>query len=80
MLCFAVDQANFDNDCVHMWIHELRYSQPQVPIVLVLTKNDLLETEMYKEDMTKIKFDVQRLEGIKAAYNLKLVLSTNSMD
>ena len=62
MLCFAVDQDDSENDCVHKWIKELRVNSPQVPIVLVLTKNDLLETEQYKNDPTKVKFDEQRLE------------------
>ena len=60
MLCFAVDQQN--DDCVLRWIIELRTDFAHVPIVLVLMKNDLLETEEYKEDREKIKFDEPRLE------------------
>ena len=60
MLCFAVDQDNSGDDCVDKWIRELRINYPEVPIVLVLMKNDLLEE--YKNDRTEIKFDVQRLE------------------
>ena len=60
MLCFAVDQLNDDDDCVHNWICELRTDFAHVPIVLVLMKNDLLEE--YKEDREKIKFGVPRLK------------------
>ena len=80
MLCFAVDQVNHDDDCVHSWICELRNDFAHVPIVLVLMKNDLLETEEYKNDPTKIKFGVPRLEKIKEAYGLHSVLSMSSMD
>ena len=65
MLCFAVDQENSGDDCVNKWIIELRTLRTdiaKVPIVLVLMKNDLLETEEYKEDREKIKFDEPRLE------------------
>ena len=62
MLCFAVDQSNNGNDCVHKWVKELRNNVPKVPIVLVLMKDDLLETEEYKNDTTKIQFDKPRLE------------------
>ena len=62
MLCFAVDQDNSGDDCVDKWIRELRINYPQVPIVLVLMKNDLLEDEEYKNGTTETKFDVQKLE------------------
>ena len=63
MLCFSVDQENSDEDCVLKWIIELRSNDfARVPIVLVLMKNDLLKTEKYKKDKTKIKFDEQKLK------------------
>ena len=62
MLCFSVDQENSDEDCVLKWIFELRTDFAHVPIVLVLMKNDLLESEEYKEDREKIKFDEPKLK------------------
>ena len=80
MLCFAVDQENSDDECVKKWIDELRGFSDKVPIVLVLMKNDLLKTEEFENDRTKIKFNEDRLNTIKADCKLQNVFSTSSTD
>ena len=43
MLCFSVDLEDNSDETVYKWISEIRNEEQQKPIILVLTKNDLLK-------------------------------------
>ena len=43
MLCFSVDLEDNSDETVYKWISEIRNAEQQKPIILVLTKNDLLK-------------------------------------
>mgnify|MGYP001379645142 CR=1 FL=1 len=57
ILCFAVDTLADEDEDVEKWVSQIRLANDAIPIVVALTKRDLLEEKKSRPTYTEARIE-----------------------